>query len=616
MMEKAQLPLAIVIAAYRRPDCLMRLLRSVELAQYPSGNITLVISLDGPADAQVTAVAESFHWRHGPVRIIKHPQNLGLINHIFFCAGLTEEYGAVILLEDDLLVSPAYYFYALQALNAYSTQEKVAGISLYTYQVSENGFLPFVPVDDGSDVYFMQVPSSWGVLFSNEQWSAFRAFLQENNGNDQLLPEFVRQWPATSWKKIFFRYLIAKNKYIVYPRSALCTNFGDLGTHVLPGGLYQVPLLENHKDFKMPALQDSPALYDPWFELKPEGLNKLIPDFRGYTYEIDLYGTKAPADFAAEFFLTTKNGGQAVRSYGLEMVPAIANVLHNIPGNKIKLLRRSDIKMSTETSNELYGPHQWQRLSGMEGSLSLTVLVACEGSASGLEGTLASINESGPVKEIIVTGGETTHAPEISLPLKFLRTNGKENLFEAMQHASGDIYCWLAPGFHLVKGVIPDVLHVFRSFPQLQCLLGMPALHEGQSIRNVPHQRWTASMIANAGNGSLMQSFLPGCWFFRRDVFKKLMPALKNCTLIDLVKQIGESEKIFTWARVTAKYAGDTAFKNNVHDDLRSGLLHKITRPAFLRDISFLRFFHYELNQFPDVIRKDEKHGTWYMSRY
>ncbi|HEY0679719.1 MAG TPA: glycosyltransferase [Chitinophagaceae bacterium] len=621
MMESVKHSPAIVIAAYNRPECLRRLLRSVNAADYTSEDITLVISIDGPPDEEVTKIAESFQWPHGQLRIIKHMENLGLVNHMFSCVDLSKEYGSVILLEDDLFVSPAFYDYAVQAITSYQTNEAIAGLSLYSYQISENGFQPFVPVDDGSDVYFMQVPSSWGVAFSDRQWSDFRKFLQvELEGFSQnRLPGYVQLWPNSSWKKLFFSYLIATNKYLVYPRSSLCTNFGDTGTHMLSDGLFQVSLREKTKKYQFAAFEDSPALYDAWFELKPEGLNRLIPDFREYTYEIDLAGTKTPEQFAADYFLTAKQGENATRTYGLEMIPPIANVLHNVPGNNLRFIRKENIRGDVSKSATVYGPWQWQRLSGAEGVLTLSVLISCERGQNGLEDTITSISNQGEtVKEIIVTGKMETTWTNPTLPVRQVRSDGKDAVFNAMQIASGDIYCWIAPGVCLNYGVIGDVKSIFHDFPGMQCVLGLAAAMDGKFIRNVPRQRWTAEMIHRCPDAEIEKSFLPGCLFFRREVFRKIMGEVRNCTLTGLIRKIAETEKIFTLAHVTAVCKNGSYRSQQTRVPAASGikLLQRITRPAFLRDITFLRFFHYEMNQFPDVIRKDEKYGTWYLSRY
>ena len=66
------------------------------------------------------------------------------------------------MLEDDLIVAPGFYHYAQRANEFYTDDDKVAGVSLFTYPVEEIKFYPFQPIQDDSDVHVIQVASSWG----------------------------------------------------------------------------------------------------------------------------------------------------------------------------------------------------------------------------------------------------------------------------------------------------------------------------------------------------------------------------------------------------------------------------------------------------------------------
>src|SRR5690625_6183829 len=95
---------------------------------------------------------------------------MGLKKHIYRCISLSEIYGSVILLEDDLTLSLLYYLYAMEALNAYGKSDRVAGISLYAQVYNETAQLPFIPLFVPKAAYFMQLASSWGAGWSEDQW--------------------------------------------------------------------------------------------------------------------------------------------------------------------------------------------------------------------------------------------------------------------------------------------------------------------------------------------------------------------------------------------------------------------------------------------------------------
>src|ERR1041384_3012577 len=156
----------IVISAYNRPTALKRLLSSLAKAVFPKKNQTcLIISIDrGEDDAyqQVVEIARAFEWAFGPKKVIEQQEHLGLVKHVFFCCGLTQKYDEVIYLEDDLIVSPAFYTYCTQAFNFYQADARIAAISLYSLWFNGYTQQPFMPLEDGTDVFFLQMPYTQG----------------------------------------------------------------------------------------------------------------------------------------------------------------------------------------------------------------------------------------------------------------------------------------------------------------------------------------------------------------------------------------------------------------------------------------------------------------------
>ena len=142
----------IIIATYNRPNSLSRILKSIVKARYCNvKDIRLVISIDGGGDnfEEVCEIADKFDWKVGEKLVIKHEHNLGLRNHIIYCGDLSKEYGDIILLEDDLFVSPNFYLFATSSLNYYRGSKRIAGISLYAYEFNENAGLAFKPMKSG-----------------------------------------------------------------------------------------------------------------------------------------------------------------------------------------------------------------------------------------------------------------------------------------------------------------------------------------------------------------------------------------------------------------------------------------------------------------------------------
>lgn len=337
---------AIVIVAFERPDALARLLRSVALADYEKcGEVPLVISLDGAGSPAVRAEAARFEWEHGPLRVIEHEERLGLRRHVLACGDLVDEYEAVIVLEDDLFVSPGFYRYAIQAREFYAGDDRIAGISLYADDYNEYARLRFQPLDDGFDNHFIKTASSRGQLFTREQWHGFRGWLRAGDDSPGLgVPAAVAAWPASSWKKDFIRYLSATDRYFVYPRTSFSTNFGDAGTHYPRAtGLWQVPLQLGAPAAPQPRfsrLEDSLAVYDEHYEFDPSRMRRLAPWLAEFDFECDFYGTKDPTRSPAELLLSVRSCDRPVRSFSFELVPAEANVIHDVRGHFFALAEK------------------------------------------------------------------------------------------------------------------------------------------------------------------------------------------------------------------------------------------------------------------------------------
>ena len=327
---------AVIVPAYARPVALRRLLASVEKAHYPGDGIKLIISLDGGATDEVVASARAFEFGSRSVEVIERDEQLGLREHILWCGDQAQEYGSVIVLEDDLVVDPWFYHYAVHAIAAHERQDEVAGIALYAPRYNEFAGLPFEPLSNGTSGYRMQVPCSWGQAWTARQWTAFKTWYErvdETTVDDcESLPDTVRRWPAGSWKKYFAAYLALAERYFVYPYASYTTNCSD------PGGVntsrgtdeLQVPLPDPKRPFVapgFPAGDETGVTYDPFME------PRLKFDFDALSLPagslcIDLYGSR-PLDFVKkyDYCLTTRPVRAAIAGYPLQFRPLPMNIL-------------------------------------------------------------------------------------------------------------------------------------------------------------------------------------------------------------------------------------------------------------------------------------------------
>ncbi|MBL8046446.1 MAG: hypothetical protein JNL09_07895 [Anaerolineales bacterium] len=340
---------AIVISAYNRPTALRRLLGSLLQANYAQNTVPLIIVVDGgntPAVQATLAEAQSVMWPFGPKEVIQHSTRLGLQGNVFFCWSLAERLGSIIHLEDDVLVSPAFYSFAASALPYYNADEHVGLISLCALWF--NGFThePFVPLLAPSDVFFVQVPFFQGLAFTREQWRRFDDWCRVNSHPSpvaNLHPAWL-DFPATDWMPLMAKYLAHTERFTVFPRLMLCTATGEMGTHFTHRtDFFRRPLFSKHHTFQFESLEKTPAAYDAFFEPLPNWLRRQAPALAGREFDVDLYATKRPENLHAEFTLTTRPTRRAALSFGAIHSPLELNLIETAPGCEIVLSRPQDL---------------------------------------------------------------------------------------------------------------------------------------------------------------------------------------------------------------------------------------------------------------------------------
>jgi hypothetical protein len=344
------MPPTLVVPAYNRPQALARLLAALRGAKYPRGdNVRLHISIDAGGNRAVQELAEQFNWENGEKRVVCQPEHLGLVRHFHLCGDLTRDYGAIILLEDDLVVSPVFYTFAAGALAFYEADQQVAGISLYSLWFNGYTHQAFIPLPDDSDVFFLQVPYHQGQAFSHSQWSRYAGWLaaadRRLSPQDPIHPLFLA-FDDQDWFPLRMKFLIDTDQTYVFPRESLASSSGDPGTHFPHGTSFlQVPLQRFKEVYRFKPLADSPAVYDSYFEILPSRLDRLTPALQGYDYEVDLYGEKPPDHLRREFILTSKRCRDPLLGFGKQAWPHEANVIDELQGQEICLCRKEDLRL-------------------------------------------------------------------------------------------------------------------------------------------------------------------------------------------------------------------------------------------------------------------------------
>lgn len=130
------------------------------------------------------------------VKVIERKENLGLSRSVI--GGVTQlvnEYGKVIVFEDDLLSSPYTLQYFDEALNRYEKEEQVMHIGAYMYNLGDAG-LP--------QTFFFRAATSWGWATWARAWKYFNPDADEliSRFDAKMINQFSIERTMNFWKQL------------------------------------------------------------------------------------------------------------------------------------------------------------------------------------------------------------------------------------------------------------------------------------------------------------------------------------------------------------------------------------------------------------------------------
>lgn len=332
----------IVISAYERVESLHRLLNSLKKAVTGNERILIVIGKKND-NAKVFQIAKNFTMSYPNSEIIAPKHEMGLVDQFLLIGDLTSTEKSVVLLEDDLVVSDSFVDFTQSALGFFGNEVKIGGICLNSLAFNGYTKLPFIPIDDGSEVYFAKVPFFHGQAYTQTMWKDFRQWLDcfEGNLDHPGLPKVFREFPPDEWFPLMTEYLLETEKYFVFPRISYAINFGEIGKHFRRRtDMFQTPIAHSRKTTRLKKFKESKAIYDVFQELESFVLSPHLGIKDKEDLIIDINGARDVKELErTEFVLTTKPASSQERSFGKAMRPLEENVLSEVEGEFIKFTR-------------------------------------------------------------------------------------------------------------------------------------------------------------------------------------------------------------------------------------------------------------------------------------
>lgn len=173
------------------------------------------------------------------VTIIERDRNWGLAPSIIDgVSSIIEQYGKVIVLEDDLITSKYFLEYMNDALEAYQSNDRVFSITGFSFH---SDFMNF-PSTYKDEVYLNIRPMSWSWATWKNRWgdvdwdvSDFKSFINDpnkvkefNKGGTDLTRMLKNQMKGrlNSWYVRWTYHAYKKKMYTIYPRISYVNNIG------------------------------------------------------------------------------------------------------------------------------------------------------------------------------------------------------------------------------------------------------------------------------------------------------------------------------------------------------------------------------------------------------
>jgi len=253
------------------------------------------------AVAQTRSVVANWQQRLN-AQIIMRPDNLGLAHSLV--GGITQlvqQFGRVIVIEDDLELSPDFIRYMLCALDRYRDDNAVFQISGHTFPSvgcvpdahgSESRPMSLDEADTvKDDTFFLPVTSSWGWATWQRAWRSFD--WQASGAIEQLTdPQLRRQFDLQdsypfarmledrlagrnqSWGILWRWSVFRQGGLVLYPRRSLVFNggFDGSGVHCGRKGGHDEALRPLTLRFRF----DSPIVFPPTITCDEEALDRLV----------------------------------------------------------------------------------------------------------------------------------------------------------------------------------------------------------------------------------------------------------------------------------------------------------------------------------------------------
>lgn len=218
------------------------------------------------------------------VKIIERDKNWGLANSVIDgVTSVVNEYGRIIVLEDDLVVTPHFLDFMNRALDKYENEQQVIQISGYMFPVKLN-------IQD--DALFLPLTTSWGWATWQRAWQLFDA---DAKGYAQVKADLALRkrfnldgaydyfsmledqlaGRVDSWAIRWYLSMFLCNGLTLYPKQSMVANVGFDGSGMHCSSmesrfLHKENMAKNLKDLIIENFPDHVMVGSAWSTVRQE----------------------------------------------------------------------------------------------------------------------------------------------------------------------------------------------------------------------------------------------------------------------------------------------------------------------------------------------------------
>lgn len=201
------------------------------------------------------------------VIITNSSTNLGLAKSIIGgVSKIVAEHGEVIVIEDDIVVTPRFLEFMNWGIKVYSSNSKVISVSGYSYPLEQ----------ELTENYFLRITSSWGWATWTSAWTKFnpdaeyliaqikarglRKYFNFNNSfkYTRMLQDFV-DGRNNSWAIRWYASAVLNQMLTLYPAKSMVENIGfdGTGTHCNVSNRFAGPVQQNFCNLNIVEARES-----------------------------------------------------------------------------------------------------------------------------------------------------------------------------------------------------------------------------------------------------------------------------------------------------------------------------------------------------------------------